>query len=222
MKGKKKKYIEILEILEKVYEIPPQNRGRTPVEELIAVILSQNTSDHNSALAYKDLFERYDNFHDIARASELELSLAIKRGGLSNQKARWIKKALETIHEKEGSYSLDFLDNLNDGDAIHYLTSLEGVGPKSARCVLCFSIGRDVFPVDTHIYRVSKRIGLVSPKIKSREKACELLESYISPEHKYRFHMVLINHGRSVCKARKPECDRCLISHICDYYSHNV
>jgi endonuclease III len=222
MTHKQVKYLEILKILEKLYEIPPQKRGRTPIEELIAVILSQNTSDHNSAIAYKDLFKKFNSLHDIACSDEIELSRAIKRGGLSNQKAKWIKKSLRTVYEQENSYSLAFLDKLKDEDAIKYLTSLDGVGPKSARCVLCFSMDRKVFPVDTHIFRVSKRIGLVPQNLNSREKACDFLESYILPEHRYNLHMVLILHGRSVCKARKPDCHRCPITHLCLYYSQRI
>ena len=118
--------------------------------------------------------------------------------------------------------SLKFLENFSDEDAIDYLTSLDGVGSKSSRCVLLFSLDRDVIPVDTHVFRVSKRLGLVDPKLNNRDKACEHLESLIEPEHRYRLHMCLIYQGRRICKARKPKCDKCHISSLCDYDSKTL
>ena len=216
------KYKEILDVLEKIYTLPPKKRGRSPINELIAVILSQNTSDNNSFLAYNNLFEKFETHHDIAKSNVDEIAKAIKRGGLANQKAKWIKRALDTIYNEQGSYSLDFLNKLSDDEAVKYLTSLKGVGPKSSRCILPFSLGRDLFPVDTHVFRVSKRIGLVDSNLKSRERACEHLEAIVKPVDRYRFHMVLILHGRAVCKARKPECERCSISHLCNYKQRKV
>jgi len=213
------KYIQILNILEKEHAIPPQKRGRNPLDELIAVILSQNTSDNNSSLAYEDLFKRFSSYEEIAGSAEDEIARAIRRGGLANQKAKWIKRALLSVYEREGSYSLDFLRGLDDESAIEYLTSLDGVGFKSSRCVLLFSLGRDVFPVDTHVFRVSRRIGLVGAEIKSRERACEVLEAKVRPGHRYKLHMLLIYHGRAICKARKPGCEACSISHLCDYHT---
>jgi len=213
-----KEYEKILCILEPAYEIPPKIRNRSPLDELVLVILSQNTSDNNSFLAFGDLFEKFANYKKIANSSEKKIADAIRRGGLANQKARWIKNTVEKAHERSGEYNLDFLSEMKDHEALEYLTSLDGVGPKSARCVLLFSLGRDFFPVDTHVFRVSKRLGFIPGKMKSREKACHYIESVVEPEHRYKLHMTLILHGRSVCKARNPVCKRCPVSHLCNYY----
>jgi endonuclease III len=213
-------YLDVIEILERSYEIPSKIRGRTPLDELILVILSQNTNDNNSLHAFEDLLHRFDDYHEIAKASGKDIADAIRRGGLANNKAKFIKKVLESAYKKTGNYTLDFLDELNDKEALDYLTSLEGVGPKSARCVLLFSLGRDLFPVDTHVFRVSKRIGLIPSEFKNREKACEYIEARVKPVHRYKLHMVLIYHGRAVCKARKPDCGRCTISHLCDFFGN--
>jgi endonuclease III len=213
------KYKKILSILKKEYEIPPKIRNRSPLDELILVILSQNTSDNNSEKAFDELFKTFKSYDEIASNDEKNIAKAIKQGGLSNIKAKRIKGVLEVIHKDGGDYTLEYLKDMSDKDALKYLMSIDGVGAKSARCVLLFSLGLDFMPVDTHVFRVSKRIGLISKDINDREKACDFLESFVQPEDRYRLHMCLIYHGRTVCKARKPDCDKCSISKFCDYAS---
>jgi endonuclease-3 len=189
-----------------------------PVETLVGTILSQNTSDRNSHSAYKSLLRKYENWESILNAPENEIAETIRAGGLPNIKARRIKKSLGKIKEiNSGIIGLDFLEKMGKDEAREFLTSLEGVGPKTAACVLCFSFGMPILPVDTHVYRVSRRLGLIGQKT-SVTKAHELLESMVPESKIYQFHVGLIMHGRDVCKSRKPLCEACILRSRCDFY----
>lgn len=194
-------------------------RWREPVGELVRTILSQNTTDKNSLRAYANLLKKYPTWEDLILAEEEEIAEIIRSGGLANIKAKKIKKALIEIKQQRGQIDLEFLADFNVQKAEEYLVALDGVGPKTAACVLIFSFNFPVMPVDTHIHRVSNRLGMVSTK--SREKTQELMKSLIPPEEMYNFHLNIIEHGRKTCKAAKPKCYECFLNDICTFYETN-
>ena len=187
-----------------------------PVGELVSTILSQNTNDVNRDRAYGQLRGRFSTWKAVRDADPVEVKEAIRPAGLANSKGPAIQQALHQISEERGQISLDFLVEMPLDEAKKWLTSLNGVGPKTAAVVLLFSFNRPVFPVDTHVHRMSRRLGLIGPKI-SREKAHDLLEALLPPETYYAFHLNLIAHGRQVCHARQPRCGGCLLLSVCDH-----
>jgi len=186
-----------------------------PLSELIYTILSQNTSDVNRDRAYERLRERFPTWERVRDAQVEEIAEAIRPGGLAKVKAPRIKDILRTISERGGELSLDFICQMEMEEAKEWLGSLIGVGPKTTACVLLFGCGRPAFPVDTHVYRVSKRLGLLSRKASTQE-AHQILEDLLSPQDYYAFHLNLIAHGREVCKARHPRCEICVLAPYCD------
>jgi endonuclease-3 len=190
-------------------------RGDT-VSELVRTILSQNTSDVNSNRAFARLRESFPNWEDVLQADPEEIAEAIRPGGLADIKAPRIKNALRKIVEERHKLDLSFLQNMDTEDASAWLQSLEGVGPKTAAIILLFSLGRPVLPVDTHVLRVSRRVGLIDPKT-SAEKAHELLRAMLPDDAVYDFHINMVTHGREVCHARRPEHDICVLAPVCDY-----
>jgi len=193
--------------------------GRDPLSELIFTILSQNTSDVNRDRAWVRLKERFPTWESVLAANAEKLADAIRPGGLANVKAPRIQETLRVIQMERGEFTLDFLAEMEVDEARKWLTSLKGVGPKTAAIVLLFSLGKPAFPVDTHVHRVSQRLGLIGPKT-SREKAHDVLEELIPPEIYYPFHLNLIAHGREVCKSQRPRCAICVLREHCDYYHH--
>jgi endonuclease-3 len=187
---------------------------RDPIAELILTILSQNTSDHNSRRAFDSLIKRFGSWEAVAKGSVEEIAEAIKLGGLARVKAPRIKGILEQIKAERGSFDLAFLNRMPVAEAKKWLRSLPGVGPKTAACVLLFSLGKPVLPVDTHIYRVAKRLGLIDSTV-STEKAHELLGEMVPAKSVYQFHIHMIEHGRRVCKAQRPLCHRCVLLRGC-------
>jgi endonuclease III len=208
---------EITFRLEELYGVPTWHARLDPLEELVACILSQHTSDINSYRAFQALMLRYPSWQDVMDAPAEELADTIRSGGLANSKSVRIQNVLQIIEAKHGEPSLNFLNDLSDDDARAYLMSLPGVGPKTAAIVLCFALGRSVMPVDTHIFRVSWRLGLIEKKI-GEAKAHDALQAQIAPELVYRFHVALITHGRKVCKAPTPKCEICILTDVCRYY----
>lgn len=188
-----------------------------PLSELIFTILSQNTSDVNRDQVWRRLKERFPTWESILAADPTEIAEAIRPGGLANVKAPRIQEALRAIKQERGELTLDFLAEMEVDEARRWLTSLNGVGPKTAAIVLLFSLGKPAFPVDTHVHRVSQRLGLIGPKT-SREQAHQVLEELLSPEIYYTFHLNLIAHGREVCKSQQPRCETCVLQEHCDYY----
>lgn len=184
-----------------------------PLDELILTILSQNTSDVNRDRAWANLQESYGGWDEVRARGREPLEQTIRSAGLAAQKSETILRVLEAL-DKEGSPSLDHLRHLPDDRALDYLTSIKGVGTKTAACVLCFSLGRPVMPVDTHVHRLAKRLGLVPPNA-SPEKAHEILNAIVAPDLRFSLHVQLIRHGRSTCRARRPECGRCAIAELC-------
>ena len=182
--------------------------------ELVYTILSQHTSDINSERAFNNLMKTFDSFDAIANAPVEEIEEAIRMGGLAKVKAPRIRNVLRQVHSELGSYDLSFLAEMPLSDAKAWLKRLPGVGPKTAAIIICFALGMPAMPVDTHIYRVSKRLGLIGPKV-SVDKAHDILEPMVSEDEVFAFHVYLIQHGRQVCKALRPQCDRCVLAWGC-------
>lgn len=189
-----------------------------PLDTLIETILSQNTSDVNSGRAFEALRKRYPAWSEALAADQAEIAQTIRSGGLAEVKARRIKQVLTLLAEERGDLSLDFLDDMDASEAERWLTRMEGIGPKTAAIVLLFSLGKPAFPVDTHVFRVSRRIGLTS-KTSSREVVQSELERIVNPGEYYNMHINLIEHGRSKCRARRPRCSGCVISDVCEHFN---
>ncbi len=205
----------VLERLRVFYGEPSTDRKHPdPMAELVQTILSQNTSDANSERAYASLRARFASWEEVLDADEASIADAIRSGGLAEIKARRIKAVLEEIRKQHGTLDLDFLADWETEAIRQWLTSLPGVGPKTASCVLLFSLDRPAIPVDTHVYRVSRRLGLVSPGTPV-SRSHLVLESLVSPTEMYPFHMLLIRHGRQICKAASPRCSSCPLADIC-------
>ncbi|MDE2858062.1 MAG: endonuclease III [Chloroflexota bacterium] len=215
---RKSKYGSIAAALTEVYGELDWSRNQDGMDELVSCILSQSTNDTNRDRAFERLKSSYESWHAVRFAEIGELTDIIRPAGLANQKAPRIQDVLATIHDKAGEYSIDFLDELSIEEAKDWLVSLKGIGPKTAAIVLCFAYGRPAFPVDTHIYRVSKRIGFIPEKLSAND-AHPVMEAIVPADDYYQFHIQLIQHGRDTCHARKPACERCSITGHCDYFA---
>ncbi len=170
----------------------------------------------NSDRAFARLRSRFATWEQLLLADTEEIVEAIQPGGLAWIKAPRIKKALQAILEERGELGLDFLKDMDIQEANAWLVSLEGVGPKTAACVLLFALGRPALPVDTHVLRVSRRLGLIGPR-NSAEKAHIVLGDMLPDEAVYDFHINMVTHGRQVCHAQRPQCDACCLARLCDY-----
>jgi endonuclease-3 len=202
----------------RIYGTPTWRPHHPPLDELVLTILSQHTSDVNSFRAFKTLRAALPTWEAVRDAPVAAVAAAIQSGGLAQVKAPRIQAVLRRIWEERGSFDLDFLRTAPLNEARAWLTALPGVGPKTAACVLLFSCGRPALPVDTHVHRVARRLGLVPDRV-SAEGAQLLLESMIPPDDYYAFHLNLIRHGREVCKAPRPRCEVCVIRAWCAYYA---
>jgi endonuclease-3 len=198
----------VIERLVPVYGRPVPQPSHDPLSELILTVLSQNTADTNSGRAFVQMMRRYPSWEAIAAAPADELVATIQGGGLAQQKAPRIQAILRAVHERAGDWDLGFLEEMPLEEARAWLRSLPGVGPKTTACVLLFSLGKPALPVDTHVERVSKRLGLI-PARATAEQAHDLLEAAVPQTDYYTFHMLLIKHGRRTCIARRPACERC-------------
>jgi endonuclease-3 len=202
-------------LLSREYGVREWRPGGDPVDTLVETILSQNTTDTNSHRAFLRLKEEFSHWSEVMDAPSEAVADVIRSGGLADIKARRIQAALRTIVEERGEITLDFLADVPVSDAEAWLTSMEGVGPKTAAIVLLFSFGMPSFPVDTHVHRVSSRLGLVSPGT-GREKAQMDIAELIPEDRYYSFHLNLIEHGRRICRPRRPSCGSCVLSSMCD------
>jgi len=207
---------KILAILRKAYGSKRPLRRTEPVDELVRTILSQNTTDKNSLKAFAVLKNAFRSWEGLRRAPTARIERLIRHAGLANIKAGRIKEALVEIKRREGRINLSRLKGLSVQGAIEYLRSLKGVGPKTAACVLLFSFGKPVMPVDTHIFRVTKRLGLV-PNHLSIEEAHRLLSVIVPKDLIYEFHLCIIEHGRKTCKAQNPRCGFCVLYDLCGF-----
>jgi len=205
---------KVIGILEREYGSLAWRPGREPINVLIATILSQNTSDVNSNRAFNSLISTFDSWEAVASAPVEHIAQAIKSGGLSRIKAVKIKQILKQVEGEGGNISLDFLNSMSISEAKDYLISLPSVGPKTASCVLLFGLGEPSLPVDTHVFRVARRLGLIDSRV-SIAKAHNLLQEQIPPSKVYQFHLHMIGHGRRVCHARQPRCDECILKKVC-------
>lgn len=191
--------------------------GREPVlDQLVLTILTQNTTAKNCHQAFAYLRERFPVWDDVRLAHWEHIADAIKAGGLANRKAPRIKKILEEIYERQGNLDLEWIANTPDEEAMDYLMAFDGVGRKTAACVLMFALNRPVMPVDTHVHRVAARLGLIDNI--SVDKAHGLLQKQTPPERIYSLHVGLVLHGRQVCRAIKPECNKCILQKECKYF----
>ena len=210
-------YPRIYHALIDAYGEPTWRHPLPPVDELVSTILSQNTNDTNRDVAFERLRACFGSWEAVRDAETAEIVEAIRPAGLANQKAPRIQQALREITEKTGEISLDFLAEMSVDEAKSWLTGLRGVGPKTAAIVLLFSLGRPAFPVDTHVHRVTARLGLI-PAAMTAEKAHDRLEEIVPSDQYYAFHLTVIEHGRRVCVARNPRCDSCCLQRLCAYY----
>ena len=204
----------ILDRLRPLYGPIEWSPRRDGVGELVVTILSQHTSDLNAERAYDALLAAFGSLEAVAGADVGAIAEAIRRGGLANQKAPRIKEALQTIRRERGRLEIDFLADLPLPEAKAWLTALPGVGKKTAAVVLSFSYGMAAMPVDTHVHRVSRRLGLIGQKT-TADQAHDILEGMLEADEVYPMHVYLITHGRQVCKAPRPLCPRCPLADVC-------
>jgi endonuclease III len=198
------------------YGEPTWRPHHAPLDELVQTFLSQNTSDLNSGRAFEALKARYPTWAEVMHALVLELADTIRSGGLADQKAPRIQAALRRIQAERGELSIDFLADLPVEEATAWLRSFDGIGHKTASIVMLFSFGKAAFPVDTHVGRVTRRLGLAGAK-DSEEKIKGMWERLAPPEQYLPLHLNLIRHGRQVCHAPRPECGRCVLVDLCRY-----
>lgn len=199
---------EIIESLAPVYGWPRHVPSGDPLSELILTVLSQNTADTNSGRAFNAMLRKYPSWRVVADAPADELIDTIRLGGLAPQKGPRIQAILRVVFEHSPNGDLSFLRSMPLESARTWLRGLPGVGPKTAACVILFSLGLPALPVDTHVERVAKRLGLVSERA-TAEQAHTQLEALVDQADYYAFHMLLIKHGRRTCEARRPACGRC-------------
>ncbi len=210
---------EIVRRLDEAHGIPDWRPHHDPTSELVLTILSQNTSDANSGRAFARLLQRFPTWEAVIEAPLAELIAAIQPGGLAPTKAPRIQAALRDIRERTGGFDLAFLGGLPLEEAREWLRSIHGVGPKTVACVLMFALGMPAMPVDTHVFRVATRLGLIPERAgkaaMTPEKAHGLLEALVPPEAYYAFHIGLIKHGRRTCSAQRPACPECVLTDLC-------
>ena len=204
----------VLATLWEEYSPFPQEPRYDPISEVVFTILSQHTSDHNSGRAFRQLMDTFGSLEEVAQGDTELIAQCINVGGLAKIKAPRIKQVLNLILERRGSLDLSFLKEMPLEEAKAWLRQLPGIGPKSAAIILCFALGMPAMAVDTHIYRVARRLGLIGAKT-NYEQAHVILEQAVRPDQVYPFHMALITHGRRVCKAPRPLCHRCVLAYCC-------
>lgn len=206
----------ITQNLERTFGEPLLGKKSDPLEMLVAIILSQATNDANSRRTFQNLKKQFKNWKNVSAASEADIAEAIRLGGLANQKAKVIKNLLEQLEKSRGNLSLKFLEKLPDEEARDYLQNFRGIGPKTVACTLLFSLHKEIFPLDTHIFRILKRMGILPAKI-TDIKAHKLLDELVPHGKFYSLHVNLIRLGRKVCRPKEPLCEECPLLEYCDY-----
>jgi endonuclease-3 len=208
------KILTAIRALEKAYGLREQSRLDDPLECLIRTVLSQNTNDVNRDRAYHTMRAHFLTWDAVMDAPTRRLAAAIRVGGIANVKSARIQRILRQIKESHGWLDLRFLRERSPDEAEAILGGFDGVGPKTVKCVQIFALGQPVFPVDTHIFRLSKRMGFVDPKA-TREQAHDVMGRLVPPAKMYSFHLNLIEHGRRVCKAQRAMCPTCILKKAC-------
>lgn len=214
----KRRLARITRLLEGEFGKPRWYGDRDLVGSLVATVLSQNTSDTNSARAYAGLRERFADWETVSRASEASIASAIRRGGLANIKARRIRRILRSIGDGTGGLDLEFLRGMPDEEVLSYLLKFDGVGSKTAACVALFGLGRDVMPVDTHVHRVMNRLGVVG-ETRTPDATFDALRGLVPVGKALSLHVNLIRLGRSLCRPREPACGGCPLLSVCAFAS---
>jgi endonuclease-3 len=214
----RKRLQRIRELLRGYYGRPRNEPHRAPLDELVLTILSQNTNDRNRDVAYARLRSRFEGWNEVASAPLAEVEEAIRPGGISKVKSKRIQQILQVIAKETGGLDIGFLERAPRERAIEFLESLPGVGRKTAACVLLFSYDRPELPVDTHVYRVSSRLGLIRPKAPFEEAHRELLDLVgDDPAAVYEAHVNMLRHGRRLCRPQRPLCEECPLLRLCPY-----
>ena len=208
--------VKVHEKLLEFYGEPVWRNPLPAIDELVSTILSQNTNDVNRDRGFDALVAKFPTWEEVRDANSDEVIESVRVAGLANQKGPRIQEVLKAITEERGNLDLSFLKKMSVDDARNWLTKFKGVGPKTAAIVLCFSLDMPAFPVDTHVYRVTGRIGL-HPERMSVEQAHPYLESLFPPETYYTGHLNIIRLGREICTARKAMCEKCPLIKLCDY-----
>ncbi len=217
----RQKVQDVYQRLVQVYGEPTLQTQADPLSTLVNTILSQNTNDHNRDIAFSQLRERFPTWAAVRDAPTEAIIEAIRPAGLAPSKGPRIQNVLQVLTDTQETLSLEFLREWSLEEARDWLLDLKGVGPKTAAIVLLFALGRPAFPVDTHVHRVSLRLGLI-PDSTSRKKAHTLLEDYVPTNLYYPFHMNMIQHGRARCRARAPQCEDCVLKDLCKYYTNET
>lgn len=213
---KNKKIDNIINLLKKEFPGLDPKPGRSdPLDVLIATMLSQNTTDKTSYRAFENLKNDIGNWDDVLNAPLSKIKKAIKVCGLTNQKAVSIRNLLKSLKQRHGKLSLNYIKKMDSDKIYDELLEYNGVGIKTISCVLAFSLGRDVFPVDTHVHRLTNRLGLV--KSNTPDKTFETIKDVIPEGKKFLFHTLLIRFGRKVCRAKNPLCGNCVLYDLCEF-----
>lgn len=213
----KEQALAVHELLLGYYGYPEWRDPLPPLDELVSTILSQNTNDTNRDRAFNALRERFPTWEAVRDAEEADVVDAIRPAGLANQKGPRIQKVLREITAQRGDLDLGFLDEMSTEQASEWLMKFKGVGPKTAAIVLQFSLDKAAFPVDTHIYRVTGRLGL-RPEKMNADQAHDHLAQLFPPDAYYAAHLNLIRLGREICQARRVHCESCPLKELCEYY----
>ena len=207
----------VIQNLKAVYGVPELEGGLDPLDVLVETILSQSTTNVNSQRAFASLKQKFPTWEAARRARVTSIEAAIRSGGLAKQKSVRIKRLLNEIYERRGSLDLGFLRHAPLDEAIAFLSSFKGVGPKTVACTLLFACDRRIFPIDTHIFRIARRLALI-PERCSDEEAHRLMTAMIPADRYYEVHVNLIRHGRRVCRPQQPACHQCCLVEYCRYY----
>jgi len=215
--GDRATFARVLDLLAARYGTRGRAGRLSPLDELVATILSQHTSDINTARAYASLRETFPTWEGVVDAETAAVEDAIRGGGLAAQKAPRIQSALRAVRDESGAFDLAWLAERDTADALAWLVSLPGVGPKTAACVLLFSLDRPVMPVDTHVGRVATRLGALPPRAGPLQALHEVTALVDPPARMLEAHLLLIDHGRDLCKALRPRCGMCPVRDLCDY-----
>lgn len=202
--------------LERLYGLPRLGNPEDPLDDLIFIILSSRTSPAAASATYEVLKREFPTWEQVLQHSPARLRKLLDPIGLSHKRSHQIRSALRRINRDMGSCDLSALRQYDDESIHSYLVSLPGVSDKTAKCVMMYTLGREVLPVDTHVHRVSRRLGWVDRK---RADQCHKeLEALVPPRLRYVFHITCIAHGRAICRAQRPSCERCAIRRDCEFY----